>query len=211
MTYRRKNGEIDRMKFESTTTGCPKLLLIMIWMTHSKIDLERRWRKKVGETFPPTLHTSKLLASFSPHVSFFRLCSIVANGDGNGIGIDISGNGNCLIEPSDPPCSVCTQSLSLPPQSNPNYRCNTSLLINYYSQTDATHKYILIDAGKTFRESVLRWFVFHRIPRVDSILLTHDHADAILGLDDIRAVQPFSPTNDIDPTPVYLTQRSMER
>jgi len=41
--------------------------------------------------------------------------------------------------------------------------------------------------------------------------LTHDHADATLGLDDIRAVQPFSPTNDIDPTPVYLTQRSMER
>ncbi|XP_027915615.1 putative hydrolase C777.06c isoform X5 [Vigna unguiculata] len=118
---------------------------------------------------------------------------------------------SCLIEPSDPPCSVCTQSLSLPPQSNPNYRCNTSLLIKYYSQTDATHKYILIDAGKTFRESVLRWFVFHRIPRVDSIVLTHDHADATLGLDDIRAVQPFSPTNDIDPTPVYLTQRSMER
>ncbi|ESW30733.1 hypothetical protein PHAVU_002G178000 [Phaseolus vulgaris] len=117
----------------------------------------------------------------------------------------------CLIEPSDPPCSVCTQFLSLPPHSNPNYRCNSSMLIKYYSQTDATHKYILIDAGKTFREAALRWFVFHRIPRVDSIVLTHDHADAILGLDDIRAVQPFSPTNDIDPTPVYLAQRSMDR
>ncbi|KAL2343412.1 hypothetical protein Fmac_004697 [Flemingia macrophylla] len=117
----------------------------------------------------------------------------------------------CLIEPSDPPCSVCAQSLSLPPHLNPNYRCNTSLLIQYYSQTDATHKYILIDAGKTFREAVLRWFVFHHIPRLDSILLTHDHADAILGLDDIRSLQPFSPTNDIHPTPVYLTHRSMDR
>lgn len=43
------------------------------------------------------------------------------------------------------------------------------------------------------------------------IILTHEHADAVLGLDDIRAVQPFSPTNDINPTPIYLTQDAMER
>lgn len=43
------------------------------------------------------------------------------------------------------------------------------------------------------------------------IILTHEHADAILGLDDIRRVQPFSPTNDIVPMPVYLTQFSMDR
>lgn len=41
--------------------------------------------------------------------------------------------------------------------------------------------------------------------------MTHEHADAVLGLDDIRTVQPFSPTNDIDPTPIYLTQFAMER
>ncbi|XP_061338490.1 putative hydrolase C777.06c isoform X2 [Gastrolobium bilobum] len=115
----------------------------------------------------------------------------------------------CLIRPPDPPCTVCVQSLSLPPHQNPNYRCNTSLLIDYCQRDDA-HKYILIDAGKTFRETVLRWFVFHHIPRIDSIVLTHEHADAVLGLDDVRAVQPFSPTNDIDPTPIYLTQHSMD-
>lgn len=43
------------------------------------------------------------------------------------------------------------------------------------------------------------------------IILTHEHADAVLGLDDIRAVQPFSPTNDITPTPIYLTQHSLDR
>ena len=43
------------------------------------------------------------------------------------------------------------------------------------------------------------------------IILTHEHADAVLGLDDIRAVQAFSPTNDIDPTPIYLSQHSMDR
>ncbi|KAJ0018484.1 hypothetical protein Pint_10964 [Pistacia integerrima] len=117
----------------------------------------------------------------------------------------------CLIRPSDPPCNVCYPALSLPPHLNPNYRCNTSLLIDYCeNQSDDKHSYILIDVGKTFREQVLRWFTFHKIPRVDSIILTHEHADAVLGLDDIRAVQPYSATNDIDPTPVYLTQFAME-
>ncbi|XP_020554098.1 putative hydrolase C777.06c [Sesamum indicum] len=115
----------------------------------------------------------------------------------------------CLIQPSDPPCHVCSQSLSLPPDQNPNYRCNTSLLIDYCSP-EGKHKYILIDVGKTFWEQVLRWFTFYKIPQIDSIILTHEHADAVLGLDDIRTVQPFSPTNDIDPTPIYLTQDAMK-
>ncbi|KAL3833671.1 hypothetical protein ACJIZ3_008407 [Penstemon smallii] len=118
-------------------------------------------------------------------------------------------NALCLIQPSDPPCHVCSQSLSIPPDQNPNYRCNTSLLIDYCGD-EGNHKYILIDVGKTFREQVLRWFTFHKIPQVDSIILTHEHADAVLGLDDIRIVQPFSPTNDIDPTPIYLTEYAME-
>ncbi|EYU33401.1 hypothetical protein MIMGU_mgv1a025070mg, partial [Erythranthe guttata] len=99
-------------------------------------------------------------------------------------------NAMCLIQPSDPPCHVCSQSLTLPPDQNPNYRCNTSLLIDYCG-SEGKHKYILIDVGKTFREQVLRWFTAHKIPHVDSIILTHEHADAVLGLDDVRTVQPF--------------------
>ncbi|KAM0950699.1 putative metallo-beta-lactamase, ribonuclease Z/Hydroxyacylglutathione hydrolase [Dioscorea sansibarensis] len=117
-------------------------------------------------------------------------------------------NARCLIQPSDPPCEVCSQALCVPPERNPNYRCNTSLLIDYCHGD--VHKYILIDVGKTFREQVLRWFTYHKIPCVDSIILTHEHADAVLGLDDIRVVQPFSPTNDIEPTPIYLTQFAMD-
>lgn len=117
-------------------------------------------------------------------------------------------NAMCLIQPSDPPCQVCFQSRSIPPEQNPNYRGNTSLLIDY-CQSEGKHNYILIDVGKTFREAVLRWFTFHKIPQVDSIILTHEHADAVLGLDDIRAVQPYSSTNDIDPTPIYLSEYAM--
>ncbi|KAF3450375.1 hypothetical protein FNV43_RR06455 [Rhamnella rubrinervis] len=115
----------------------------------------------------------------------------------------------CLIQPSESPCPVCSQALSIPPEKNPNYRCNTSLLIDY-CRSDGKHSYVLIDAGKTFREQVLRWFTLYKIPRVDSIVLTHEHADAVLGLDDIRAIQPYSATNNIDPTPIYLTQFAME-
>lgn len=82
-------------------------------------------------------------------------------------------------------------------------------MIDYIDEKGAS-KYILIDVGKTFREQVLRWFTHHKIPRVDSIILTHEHADAVLGLDDIRAVQPYSATNEIDPTPIYLSQYAME-
>ncbi|KAJ4981445.1 hypothetical protein NE237_032282 [Protea cynaroides] len=109
----------------------------------------------------------------------------------------------CLIQPTDSRCSVCSQDIMIPPECNPNYRCNTSLLIDY-SHGDREHKYVLIDVGKNFREQVIRWFTCHKIPSVDSIILSREHADAVFGLDDIRSVQPFSATNDIDPTPIYL-------
>ncbi|KAG2303988.1 hypothetical protein Bca52824_032639 [Brassica carinata] len=141
------------------------------------------------------------------------------NGGGDGSALIFLGTGcssavpnaMCLIQKSDPPCYVCSQSLSIPPEKNPNYRGNTSLLIDYCPSDDGKHKYIQIDVGKTFREQVLRWFTLHNIPQVDSIILTHEHADAVLGLDDIRSVQPFSPTNDIDPTPIFVTQFAMDR
>uniref|UniRef100_A0A0E0KGQ7 Protein kinase domain-containing protein n=1 Tax=Oryza punctata TaxID=4537 RepID=A0A0E0KGQ7_ORYPU len=115
----------------------------------------------------------------------------------------------CLITPSALPCAVCSMGVSLPPEQNPNYRCNTSLLIDY-CQDDGTHEYIIIDVGKTFREQVLRWFVHHKIPWVNSIILTHDHADAVLGLDDVWMVQPKGCSNDFRRVPIFLTQFTMD-
>ncbi|KMZ71252.1 Beta-lactamase domain protein [Zostera marina] len=86
-------------------------------------------------------------------------------------------------------------------------RCNTSLLIDYCSRS-SEHNYIMIDVGKTFREQVLRWFTRYNIPRVDSIILTHEHADAIHGLDDVRALQNYR--IDADPMPIYLNQFTMD-
>lgn len=115
----------------------------------------------------------------------------------------------CLLQPDDPPCKVCHSAIATPPETNRNYRCNTSLLIKL-SFANAQHHYIQIDIGKNFKEQVLRWFLPYDIPHLDAIILTHEHADAMLGLDEVRGVQPFNPENLIEPTPVYLTQHSME-
>ncbi|GJN23945.1 hypothetical protein PR202_gb11643 [Eleusine coracana subsp. coracana] len=84
----------------------------------------------------------------------------------------------CLIQPSTPPCAICSMALSIPPDQNPNYRCNTSLLVDYRDD-DGTHKYILIDVGKTFREQVLRWFVRHKVPSIDSVRSWCDSIDVM--------------------------------
>lgn len=63
-------------------------------------------------------------------------------------------------------------------------------------------KNVVIDVGKTFRESLVRWFPTHNVKSVDAIILTHPHADAIFGLDDVRSLQgPTSP-----PMNVFLTE-----
>ncbi|KAG5059922.1 hypothetical protein JHK87_000951 [Glycine soja] len=47
-------------------------------------------------------------------------------------------------------------------------------------------------------------------PRVPSTGAVAGELAQVLGLDDVRVVQAFSPTNDIDPTPIYLSQHSMD-
>jgi hypothetical protein len=43
------------------------------------------------------------------------------------------------------------------------------------------------------------------------IILTHEHADAVLGLDDVWLVHPRNHKNEIDHVPVFLTQFTMDR
>lgn len=92
------------------------------------------------------------------------------------------------------------------PAHNKNYRCNPSILIRYRGGAEA-EKNILVDVGKTFRESIIRWFPRHEVSSVDAVLLSHGHADAILGLDDIRGVQDRF---IVEPLNVYLSKDCMD-
>lgn len=95
----------------------------------------------------------------------------------------------CLL--TNPSCHVCHEAHANP-QSR-NRRLNPSVLVRNL----ATGENLLVDCGKTFRESALRVFPQIGITSVHGVLLTHGHADACLGLDDLREVQAFD--ERIDP------------
>jgi phosphoribosyl 1,2-cyclic phosphate phosphodiesterase len=70
-------------------------------------------------------------------------------------------------------CDVCT---SADPRDN---RLRPSVLVHYQGRN------ILVDTTPDFRFQALR----ARIDRLDAIVFTHEHADHIMGLDDVR---PFN-------------------
>ena len=90
-------------------------------------------------------------------------------------------NISCLIE-TPIQCTVCPSSLL--PQSK-NFRRNTSAVITT-EHKDGRRRNFVLDCGKTFYESALAQFVKHKLQLIDAVILTHGHADAILGLDDLR-------------------------
>jgi len=59
-------------------------------------------------------------------------------------------------------------------------------------------KTILVDVGKTMRDAVLRVFPKIGVQHVNSILITHGHADAMLGLDDVRDLQTVEHVYDAE-------------
>lgn len=73
-----------------------------------------------------------------------------------------------------------------PGLSSRNGRSNPSALIRYGPlANDSSLKSILIDCGKSFYANHQR-LLECGTRRLDAVLLTHGHADAILGLDDLR-------------------------
>jgi phosphoribosyl 1,2-cyclic phosphodiesterase len=96
-------------------------------------------------------------------------------------------------------CETCARAMQGPPETNRNWRGNPSLLIRYVHprsvgddpSTPPRHSNIQIDVCKTFLPAVLRWFPYYGVRTLDSVLITHEHSDACLGLDDIRSLQRY--------------------
>mmetsp|Transcript_37640 Transcript_37640/g.70356 ORF Transcript_37640/g.70356 Transcript_37640/m.70356 type:complete len:349 (+) Transcript_37640:34-1080(+) len=114
---------------------------------------------------------------------------LVFTGTGNSTGTPRPA---CLLSMQDDPDSrVSLLAMRGSPKNNRNYRGNPGMLIQY-AAADGGISNIQIDVGKTYRESLLRWYPVYRVPWIDAVILTHDHADAILGCDDLRTVQKAS-------------------
>ncbi|KAI5475376.1 hypothetical protein MNV49_001480 [Pseudohyphozyma bogoriensis] len=77
----------------------------------------------------------------------------------------------CVTSP-ETGCQGCLATLK--PGGEKNIRGNTGAVT------------ILIDCGKTFREQALKIFPKKGLRKIDAVVLTHHHADAIDGLDDLR-------------------------
>ncbi|BGP43951.1 hypothetical protein JCM10449v2_008008 [Rhodotorula kratochvilovae] len=107
----------------------------------------------------------------------------------------------CTTDPAHG-CKCCLDTVDHP--ASRNVRGNTGAVIRVPAEVEGgEEKTILIDCGKTFREMALRWFPKKGLRRIDACILTHHHADAIDGLDDLRA---WTYKSAIEQTiPIYCT------
>ncbi|KAL9274440.1 putative hydrolase [Drosera capensis] len=107
---------------------------------------------------------------------------------------------SCLTDPLMS-CLVCKKASE---PGDANRRRNTSILVCYPHLSGRRN--ILIDAGKFFYHSALQWFPAYGIRTIDAVIITHSHADAIGGLDDLRDW-----TNNVQPhIPIYTAKRDFE-
>ncbi|KAF7310573.1 Lactamase-B domain-containing protein [Mycena chlorophos] len=85
----------------------------------------------------------------------------------------------------EPPCRTCLAAIDGTPEGKKNVRRNTSIVFRTPGKDGDIS--VLIDCGKNFQAAALEWFPKYRLGRIDAVLITHAHSDAINGLDDLRA------------------------
>lgn len=100
------------------------------------------------------------------------------------------------------------------------FKSNDLTVIEGKEEMTQTQRCVIVDAGKTMRDAVLRHLCTNNIDQVDGLILTHGHADAIFGMDDIRDLQKFQrvdlPSGEIGcrvvsgALPIYLHKETMD-
>ncbi|GAA6020459.1 hypothetical protein JCM10207_000007 [Rhodosporidiobolus poonsookiae] len=115
----------------------------------------------------------------------------------------------CLTDPVGG-CHCCRSTLDpSDSEGQKNRRRNTSAVLRIQPTTPGEReKVVLIDCGKTFLTSAIEHWPKHGLREIDAVILTHEHADAILGLDDLRG---WTLRGAIQPSiPIYLTQDTFD-
>eukprot|EP00948_MAST-09A_sp_MAST-9A-sp1_P001515 g1515.t1 len=119
-------------------------------------------------------------------------------------------------------CSVCnTARLNIQKGiKDPNVRNNVSILVRWtppesmgsqksksspgsddkVTKTDPRTFNIMVDCGKSVYRAIMEYFPTLNVRSIDSLILTHEHADAMMGLDDLRDLQEFEKVYGEDKT-----------
>lgn len=67
-------------------------------------------------------------------------------------------------------------------------------------------KNILIDCGPDIREQL----IVNNINSIDAILITHEHGDHYLGLDEISSFKRHRPRGEFEPVPLFATKKTWQ-
>ena len=111
---------------------------------------------------------------------------LIFTGTGCSSGLPLVG---CTLRTASAPkgCQACDRAVRHGP-SDPNWRGNVGALLRF--QSGGVTRHVQIDCGKTFRDTtVLRVYRKFGVKERDALILTHDHADAVGGLDEVRSMQ----------------------
>ncbi|KAK4395114.1 putative hydrolase [Sesamum angolense] len=158
---------------------------------------QQKWVLRLRRVLRASLHSGFVTNSGEGAQVSVDQSEIIFVGTGTSEGIP---RVSCLTNP-DKKCPVCWKAIE---PGNKNRRLNTSLLVRF--SRPSGERNILIDAGKFFYHSALKWFPTYGIRTIDAVIITHSHADAIGGLDDLRDW-----TNNVQPSiPIYTAERDFE-
>lgn len=96
-------------------------------------------------------------------------------------GYDPSGNW-----PSSVPCGSCRAAVDPRVRDGWKNRRGNPAVVLRKKREDGEWRNVVVDVGKTFREQSCKLFPRWGVKRIDAVILTHGHADAYNGLDDLR-------------------------
>ena len=114
----------------------------------------------------------------------------------------------CIMQRDLQHCTVCEAAAADP--FCVDARTPPSLLLKH----DDTNEAFLIDCGPGFKKNAVRFFPEHNVKAISSVLLTHDHYDALSSLNDLREAQLAALPPDVWTVtarlPVYANPRALE-
>ena len=100
-------------------------------------------------------------------------------GTGTSAGIPMIGC-DCAVCTSDDPRDRRDRASAL--VRWPDERLDVGAFHTQFNEKQAGHRQVLIDTAPELRRQAMR----HRLSRIDGVFYTHEHADHIFGLDDLR-------------------------